>query len=43
SKEKILFIENQLNNRPRKVLGLRTPNEVFFQNFPTHASVALQS
>ena len=27
--EKIMEIENLLNNRPRKVLGFKTPNEVF--------------
>ena len=27
--EKISFIETRLNNRPRKSLGYRTPNEVY--------------
>ena len=27
--EDIRFVENQLNNRPRKTLGYRTPREVF--------------
>jgi IS30 family transposase len=27
--EEIQYVENQLNNRPRKVLGYRTPREVF--------------
>lgn len=27
--EQIRYVENQLNNRPRKCLGYRTPNEVF--------------
>ncbi len=27
--EEIQYVEDQLNNRPRKVLGYRTPNEVF--------------
>ena len=26
--EQIAFIENRLNNRPRKTLGWKTPNEV---------------
>ena len=30
SKEKILMIQNRLNHRPRKVLGYKTPYEVFF-------------
>jgi IS30 family transposase len=29
SDEDIQYVENQLNNRPRKVLGYRTPKEVF--------------
>jgi len=29
SDEKIIFIQDRLNNRPRKILGYRTPNEVF--------------
>ena len=27
--EEIQYVEDQLNNRPRKVLGYRTPREVF--------------
>lgn len=42
-REKIQKIENALNNRPRKVLAYRTPNEVFFHNFPTHGIVALHT
>lgn len=30
SKEEILMIQNRLNHRPRKVLGYKTPYEVFF-------------
>ena len=30
SKDKILMIQNRLNHRPRKVLGYKTPYEVFF-------------
>lgn len=29
SEEYIMLVENELNNRPRKVLGYRTPREVF--------------
>ncbi len=29
--ERIKFIEERLNNRPRKILGYRTPNEVYQQ------------
>ena len=29
SDEKIYFIMDRLNNRPRKSLGYRTPNEVY--------------
>lgn len=38
---KIKFIEDKLNNRPRKILGYRTPREVFEQ-MSQNASVALQ-
>jgi len=27
--EKIILIQNKLNNRPRKLLGYKTPNEVY--------------
>ena len=40
TQEEIEKVENFLNNRPRKVLGYRTPNEVFFGNHPTHHRVA---
>ena len=30
SKEEIITIQNRLNHRPRKVLGYKTPYEVFF-------------
>jgi IS30 family transposase len=43
TQEKIEKVENLLNNRPRKVLGYRTPNEVFFENYPTHHCVALHT
>ena len=33
--EKIQWIENRLNNRPRKVLQYRTPFEVFYENTTT--------
>ncbi|MEM6698626.1 MAG: IS30 family transposase [Bacteroidota bacterium] len=32
SKENILRVQNLLNNRPRKVLNFKTPNEVFLPN-----------
>jgi transposase, IS30 family len=32
--EALQFVEDQLNNRPRKTLGYRTPNEVFFKQPP---------
>jgi len=35
-------IENDLNNRPRKVLGFRSPNEVM-QKHLRRLGVALQS
>ena len=31
SKKEIVNIQNRLNNRPRKVLGYKTPNEIFFK------------
>jgi IS30 family transposase len=33
SKEEIIMIQNRLNHRPRKVLGFKTPYEVFFKDF----------
>lgn len=33
SKEEIITIQDKLNHRPRKVLGYRTPYEVFFKEF----------
>jgi len=29
----ITMIQNRLNHRPRKVLGYKTPYEVFFKEF----------
>ena len=29
--EHVHLVMNHLNNRPRKTLGYKTPNEVFFQ------------
>ena len=31
SKKEIVNIQNRLNNRPRKVLEYKTPNEIFFK------------
>jgi IS30 family transposase len=36
TEQDILFVENRLNNRPRKSLNFQTPNEIFF-----NSSVAL--
>ncbi len=33
SKEEIVTIQDKINHRPRKVLGFRTPYEVFFEEF----------
>jgi len=33
SKEEVVMIQNRLNHRPRKVLGYKTPYEVFFKDF----------
>lgn len=33
SESDIRFVTDRLNNRPRKVLGFRTPNEVFYNHF----------
>jgi IS30 family transposase len=42
--EQLKLIEDKLNNRPRKVLGFKTPNEVFSQLArDSIASVALQA
>jgi IS30 family transposase len=40
TQQEIEFVMNRLNNRPRKCLGFKTPNEVFFKN---SFSVALKS
>ena len=32
TQEQIKMIQDQLNNRPRKRLGFKTPNEVFMQS-----------
>lgn len=32
SEEELKFVQNELNNRPRKTLGWRTPKEVFTQH-----------
>jgi IS30 family transposase len=32
TQQEIEFVMNRLNNRPRKCLGFKTPNEVFFKN-----------
>ena len=29
--ENVVFVMNRLNNRPRKTLGYKTPNEIFFE------------
>ena len=31
SRTEITNIQNRLNNRPRKVLDYKTPNEIFFK------------
>jgi IS30 family transposase len=41
SDEQITLIQNLLNNRPRKCLGFKTPNEVFF--YEINQAVALQT
>ena len=41
--KKIQEIENKLNNRPRKVLGYKTPAEVFFAGDQSMQGVALQT
>ena len=39
SDEQIAFIENRLNNRQRKTLGWKTPNEILAQcNFIVQAA-----
>ncbi len=32
SRTEIIHIQNRLNNRPRKILEYKTPNEIFFNN-----------
>lgn len=40
TREETAWVEQRLNNRPRKCLGFKTPNEVFFN---TYSPVALAS
>ena len=40
SKYEIKYVENRLHHRPRKKLGFKTPNEVFF-NTTERLTVAL--
>ena len=41
SDEQIAFIENRLNNRPRKTLGWKTPNEILAMGKILHLLVAM--
>lgn len=41
SQSRILKVQETLNNRPRKSLGFRTPNELFFKHHQQLISVAL--
>lgn len=34
--EQVRYVQNQLNNRPRKKLGFLSPNEYFLANFENH-------
>ena len=36
--EQLQVIEDKLNNRPRKILGFKTPSEIFFAAFNRRAS-----
>ena len=38
---KIIHVTNLLNNRPRKKLGFKTPNEVFYQYIYRNSNLAL--
>jgi IS30 family transposase len=37
--EEIQYVEDKLNNRPRKKFGYQTPNEVFLQKLKTTGQV----
>ena len=39
--QKIIQVTNLLNNRPRKKLGFKTPNEVFYQYIYRNSNPAL--
>ena len=41
--EEVEIVQEKLNNRPRKTLGYRSPNEVFFDRYTNHHIVALQT
>lgn len=38
--KQIVDVQNKLNNRPRKILGYKTPAEVFFDTITKSYSVA---
>jgi transposase, IS30 family len=38
--EEIQYVEDKLNNRPKKKFGYQTPNEVFLQKLKTTGQVA---
>jgi IS30 family transposase len=37
TENEIEFVMERLNNRPRKCLGFKTPNQVFFNRLPVVA------
>ncbi|MFT6783532.1 MAG: IS30 family transposase [Saprospiraceae bacterium] len=41
--ERIIEVQNKLNNRPRKRLGYKTPNEVFAKILDNQVPVAFIS
>jgi len=43
TEEKLKAVENLLNNRPRKVLGYKTPKEVFMEALNAAERIALRS
>ena len=40
TEKEVVEVQNRLNNRPRKVLGYKTPAEVFFAKMAVAYSVA---
>ena len=43
TEEQVPFVENKLNNRPRKRFGFKKPNEVYLQKITKQEKVAFMT